>query len=204
MLIKIPKPSRVSFLAFIALSLTLHLFVCRIPVQSMKSQEDAVQVLQVSLVSVSAPSVVGNSTVNELQNSAKTEVSKIEPSAGKAQSLKELSEQNKAKSFISSNDVGKDSVTIAKTLDNSDYIQTVAPLYPKQAIERGLQGTVIVKALINSKGLAEDVDVANSSGHGLLDESAIKAVSQWKFKNSAIAKASGEMWVQVPVKFIIR
>ena len=170
----------------------------------MKMHEDDVQVFNVSLVSVAAPSVVGNSNVNELKNTDKKEISELEPAAGKGPSLEKISEQNKTKSFISSNDNGKDSVTIAKTLDDSDYIQTVAPAYPPQAIQRGFEGTVIVRALINSKGLAEDVDVASSSGHEMLDKSAIEAVSHWKFKQSALDRATAEMWVQVPVKFIIR
>ncbi len=201
MLNRIPSPSKKTFVAFVLLSTALHLAVCKLPVQSSISHEELNEkVIQVSFVSVAAPSVLGNSNEDSKKQEVK-KLSEIQPAAGRGSLPKEQSaEENKTKQFLTSNDNGNNSVTIEPVLTENDYIQTVAPAYPHRAIERGQQGVVIVRALIAKSGQAEKVLVHNSSGFETLDISAIKAVSQWKFKT---ALAEG-MWVQVPVKFIIK
>ncbi len=208
MFTRIPAPSRKAFAAFVLLSATLHLLVCKLPVQSSISYEELDQsVIQVTLVSVAAPSIKGNSTENNEANDVSTKtLSEIEPAAGINGDFakKQLDDVAKRKEFSTSNDNGSDSVTIAPMLSSSDYIQTVPPQYPKRAIDMGQEGVVVIKALITSDGGAKDLLISDSSGYKLLDRSALDAVSKWKFKASALNGKAKEMWVQVPVKFIIR
>jgi len=56
------------------------------------------------------------------------------------------------------------------------------PNYPRLALRRGITGVVILSLFIKSDGSMERVTVAQSSGNDLLDNSALNAAKQWKFK----------------------
>jgi protein TonB len=76
--------------------------------------------------------------------------------------------------------------------------------YPPVAIDRNLQGTVLVRALLRSGGQPDEVRVHRSSGYDLLDRAALAAVRTWEFKP---ARAGGQVvaaWVEVPVSFRLR
>lgn len=57
------------------------------------------------------------------------------------------------------------------------------PIYPRMAIRRELTGIVVLTLWVKSNGLLEKVELTKSSGHGLLDKSALDAVKKWKFKD---------------------
>jgi protein TonB len=81
------------------------------------------------------------------------------------------------------------------------YAENPKPLYPREAQKKGFQGEVLLKVEVLSNGLVGQVEVKKSSGHEILDRSALSAVKQWKFfpaKRGEIAIAS---WVNIPVKF---
>jgi TonB family protein len=65
-------------------------------------------------------------------------------------------------------------------------IQKIDPEYTEEARLAGLEGTVLLHAVIGEDGLARDVTVLESLGLGL-DEKAVDAVTQWHFQ--AIASA---------------
>lgn len=48
--------------------------------------------------------------------------------------------------------------------------------YPREAIEKGMQGTLLLKITVNHDGELVDVDLLNSSGSDILDYEAIQAV----------------------------
>lgn len=60
-----------------------------------------------------------------------------------------------------------------------DFIQ---PSYPRVALRRGITGVVILNLFINNDGSMEKILVSQSSGNDLLDNSALRAAKQWKFK----------------------
>jgi TonB family protein len=77
-------------------------------------------------------------------------------------------------------------------------VTTVPPVYPKKARQDGIEGTVIVQALIGRDGRVQDTRIGKSIPG--LDEAAAAAVRQWVFRP---AKAKGQpvaVWVAVPVK----
>jgi len=57
-----------------------------------------------------------------------------------------------------------------------------APQYPDEAADMGQTGTSLVQFLIGTDGGVEKSRVASSSGHTALDEAAVRALSQCKFK----------------------
>lgn len=76
-----------------------------------------------------------------------------------------------------------------------------APTYPQLAIDAGVQGTVIVQALVGRDGLVKDVRVQNSIP--MLDPAALAAVRQWRFKPAMAHGRPVAVWVAVPVKFTL-
>ena len=73
------------------------------------------------------------------------------------------------------------------------------PSYPDLAREKGISGTVLVQALIGEQGSVEETRVAWSVPE--LDERAVTAVRQWKFKPAMSNDRPVRVWVLVPVKF---
>lgn len=60
--------------------------------------------------------------------------------------------------------------------------QGEAPLYPSLARQRGLEGKVRLRAFYNNDGIITQVEIIDSSGTKMLDESARKALLSWKIK----------------------
>lgn len=83
-----------------------------------------------------------------------------------------------------------------------EVLQKVAPKYPEEARRAGVEGTVVVQALIGRNGRVKDTRIVNSIP--LLDDAAVTAVRQWEFDP---AKSKGKpvaVWVAVPVKFSLK
>jgi protein TonB len=55
----------------------------------------------------------------------------------------------------------------------------VAPVYPPLARQARIQGTVILKIVINKDGDVRNVQ--SVSGHPMLAPAAVEAVKQWKY-----------------------
>lgn len=80
-----------------------------------------------------------------------------------------------------------------------EAVTRVAPSYPDIAREAGVDGTVLVQALVGKDGKVKDVRVQKSIP--MLDASAIAAVKQWVFKPALSNNKPVAVWVAVPVKF---
>ncbi|MFY9690680.1 MAG: energy transducer TonB [Candidatus Acidiferrales bacterium] len=63
-------------------------------------------------------------------------------------------------------------------------ISRVQPDYPTQALELGLQGTVILHALIGTDGSVQSLYL--NEGQCILSEAAIEAVKQWRYSPTLI------------------
>jgi protein TonB len=81
------------------------------------------------------------------------------------------------------------------------YLHNPAPDYPAQALERGWQGTVLLRAHVLSAGRADQVEVVTSSGHDVLDDAAVEAVSNWRFVPARRGDTAVDTWVRIPVNF---
>lgn len=86
---------------------------------------------------------------------------------------------------------------------NANYGSNPKPQYPAIARRRDWQGKVLLRVSVSAEGLSEAVAIQRSSGHDALDESAVAAVTKWKFipaKRGVIAVASS---VIVPIIFTL-
>lgn len=86
--------------------------------------------------------------------------------------------------------------------EKPEEIKRVNPKYPELAKKAGIEGTVVVKVLVNTKGDVEQVEVLKS--HPLLDESAIEAAKQFKFKPGKQRDKFVKVWVSIPFNFKLK
>jgi len=81
------------------------------------------------------------------------------------------------------------------------YVENPKPLYPREARKKGYQGEVVLKVEILSNGRVGQMEVKKSSGHEILDRSALSAVKQWKFLPAKRGENAIPFWVNIPIKF---
>jgi protein TonB len=81
-----------------------------------------------------------------------------------------------------------------------------APLrYPPTALRQHLQGTVLLRVLVDETGKPVEVQIAHSSGYRLLDHSAREQVlAGWRFTPAMANGHPVQAWAQVPVSFALR
>ncbi|HUB89353.1 MAG TPA: energy transducer TonB [Dyella sp.] len=77
--------------------------------------------------------------------------------------------------------------------------------FPVQALRARMQGTVLLRVLVDENGKPVDVIVDRSSGHPLLDKSAREQVlAGWTFQPAVINGHAVKAWAQVPVSFVLQ
>ena len=75
--------------------------------------------------------------------------------------------------------------------------------YPVELWEQDVQGTVLLRVLVNREGRADSVELVESSGHAALDSAAASGIEAMEFEPAkrGAAGASEAAWVRVPVTF---
>jgi protein TonB len=75
-----------------------------------------------------------------------------------------------------------DALTIGRTsLPQLQPIVRVDPQYPRRALARKIEGTVIVGFTINPDGSTAELEVLDARPAGVFDRSALEAVARWRF-----------------------
>lgn len=85
-----------------------------------------------------------------------------------------------------------------------DYALSPRPPYPPMARKRGYEGTVFLMVLVRSDGSVGSVTLERSSGHEVLDTTALEAVRGWVFVPALRGGEAVESWVTVPLSFRLR
>ncbi len=86
----------------------------------------------------------------------------------------------------------------------ANYAHNPKPDYPAIAKSRGWQGKVLLRVKVSVAGLSDSVTVEKSSGHEILDDSAIEAVKQWRFVPAKRGDTPVASSVIVPIDFKLR
>ena len=84
------------------------------------------------------------------------------------------------------------------------YRENAHPVYPAVARSRGYEGMVLLAAEVAADGRVENLTIKKSSGYASLDRSALEAVKRWKFDPGRRMGKPVAMWVDVPVKFVLK
>lgn len=84
---------------------------------------------------------------------------------------------------------------------NLAYLNNPKPVYPMTARQRQWQGLVLLRVYVGADGQALQVNLQRSSGHEVLDESALEAVRKWKFVPAKRGDVAEAIWATVPIQF---
>lgn len=85
-----------------------------------------------------------------------------------------------------------------------EYASAPAPSYPAEALARELEGTVMLKVLVDVDGSPLSVEIERSSGHRKLDDAARRQVlRKWKFKPAIKDGQAIQVYGIVPVSFTL-
>jgi periplasmic protein TonB len=82
-----------------------------------------------------------------------------------------------------------------------NLVHRVEPTYPAIAKQAGIEGTVVIKAIISRAGAIEQEQVV--SGPPLLVRAAVDAVHQWKYRPYLLNGEAVEVETQVTVRFVL-
>ena len=75
----------------------------------------------------------------------------------------------------------------------------IRPNYPQEAKDEGIEGEVIVKILVNKKGIVTETKIIK--GIPILNNAAIEAIKKAKFKPGKYKGKSVDVWVRIPIGF---
>ena len=82
-------------------------------------------------------------------------------------------------------------------------IRNTPPIYPETARRAGWEGRVTVRVEVSADGVPISVAVEKSSGYGVLDQAALRAVKGWRFQPRTIGGVTMAGTVDVPVNFTL-
>jgi periplasmic protein TonB len=82
-------------------------------------------------------------------------------------------------------------------------VHQVQPRYTELARRAGIQGTVIVEAVIDQKGYVTNARVLRGLPMGL-DRAAVEAIQQWRFKPATLANQPVKVYFTLTVNFTIQ
>ena len=75
------------------------------------------------------------------------------------------------------------------------------PPYPRFAREQGWEGTVVLRIQVTSSGSVDTVNIRNTSGYPLLDNSAVQSVKTWTFEPAKDGEFPIPVTVDLPIRF---
>lgn len=86
---------------------------------------------------------------------------------------------------------------------NGDLVKKVAPQYPQDARNKGVQGTVVLYVLLSGEGRVENARVVESAGESL-DRAATEAVQQWEYRAVSCGKTPLPTEIEVQINFTLQ
>ncbi len=93
-------------------------------------------------------------------------------------------------------------IRVSEGVSERLLVKKVEPQYPEEARHVRIQGSVILNAVIDTRGDVENVTLV--SGHPALAPAAVDAVKQWKYKPYLLNGQPVKVETQVTVSFQLR
>lgn len=76
-----------------------------------------------------------------------------------------------------------------------------APVYPNLSRRLREEGVVVLEILIKADGTVGEIKIKSSSGYKRLDDTALKAVQQWRYQPATQGGNKIDFWYEQPVEF---
>lgn len=83
------------------------------------------------------------------------------------------------------------------------YLVPPVLTYPRVSRELGEQGSALLRVLVDERGKPTDIQVLKSSGYPRLDQQAVQAMRNARFKPHVEDGIARPMWVRTPQTFIL-
>jgi protein TonB len=80
----------------------------------------------------------------------------------------------------------------------------INPKYPEIAQEAGIEGTVIVQVFIDKKGRVKETSILQGIPNTGLDEAAIEAIRNTRFKPAKQRERAVGVWISIPINFRLK
>lgn len=93
--------------------------------------------------------------------------------------------------------------SVPKVVATVEYLREPSPRYPPQSRKLREQGLVVLRVVIDERGLACDIDVESSSGHARLDAAAKDAVARAAFRPYVEDGMPRRALVLIPIEFAL-
>jgi len=90
-------------------------------------------------------------------------------------------------------------IQVGGRIQAARLVNRVVPTYPEEAIEAGMEGVVVLHAVIARDGSVKEL--ALESGHPMLAPSALEAVRQWRYKPLLLNGQIVEVETTIEVQF---
>jgi protein TonB len=104
----------------------------------------------------------------------------------------------------SATSVSTNAPTEEETFTQAAYASKPDPEYPSIARSREWEGKVVLRLQVSAEGIVENVTVDKTSGHDILDESAIETVKKkWRLIPAKRGSTPVATSVLVPIKFYL-
>ncbi len=88
-------------------------------------------------------------------------------------------------------------------VEEAETLEAPPPAYPRAALRKKQEGTVVLLADVRADGSVEHAHVETSSGFPLLDDAALDVLERWRFKPRVAAGKATPFAARVPFKFSI-
>lgn len=134
---------------------------------------------------------------NSIKSAPKPELPVAEPREGSGSIVSDRAlSQDSAASFRSTGPL---------IVSRVDYLgDPPRPIYPSMSKSRKQQGKVVVRVLISTEGQINSIRLQQTSGFDPLDQSALDAFRQIRFKPYAVNGIAQERQVDIPIEFVLR
>lgn len=80
-----------------------------------------------------------------------------------------------------------DTITVDAPIPEQPVAQSL-PSYPRTALERGIEGRVVMSITIMPDGSVRDVRVVNARPQGYFESAAVRAVQTWRYRPSSVTR----------------
>lgn len=87
--------------------------------------------------------------------------------------------------------------------DPPKAIKRVMPQYPKEALQDGVEGRVILNIVVDENGVVQDATVVTADPPGIFDQAAIDAMKQWAFEPARQAGQAIKVRLAYPIQFTL-
>jgi TonB family protein len=92
-------------------------------------------------------------------------------------------------------------IRVRGNVQQANLIAQTKPIYPEEAQQAGIEGTVLLEASIGKDGSVVNYRVVNTLAHPFLVKAAVEAVKQWLYKPTLLNGEPVEVVTTIAVSF---